>query len=239
MAGAVTAVTAYARRFGLAYFVLAAVVGAAVGTTIVLLGRAGPDRSPWSQWQPTSSAQFRPKEIANRIATAYRLSNGRPLVDVVTGSPFQSEVTEIATPAIGTGLGSDTPIYDPSRTRMFVLCGAGKNCSLTGTPTVARTQLLRREALELALYTFKYVDTDGVVEFLPGSAKTRPNLALFFRRNEVKPFLSHPLEKTLPPAKQSSTAAARRVDQLTLTHMYRFALQPSQGGGGLLVLDRG
>jgi hypothetical protein len=233
----VTKVTAYARRFGLVYFALAAVVGAAVGGTIVLAGRGGHSGSPWSEWRPTSSGELRTKEIANRVATAYRLANGRPLVDVVTGAPFQSVVTEIATPAIGAGFGRDTPLYDPSRTRMFVLCGGGKNCSLTGTPSVERTRLLRREALELALYTLKYVDTDAVVEFLPGVPKARPNLALFFRRHELEPFLSHPLRATVPQKPQRSTA--REIDELTLSHMFRFTLQPAQTGGGLLVLDRG
>ena len=232
-----TTVTAYARRFGFVYFALAVVLGAAIGGTIVLADRGGHSSSPWSDWRPTASGELRTKEIANRIADAYRLRNGRPLVDVVTGAPFQSVVTEIATPAIGAGFGDQTPVYDPSRARMFVLCGAGKNCSLTGTPTVERTQLLRRAALELALYTFKYVDTDAVVEFLPGAAKARPNLALFFRRDDVEPFLSHPLRATLPRTPQPSTA--RRIDQLTLSHMFRFQLQPAQAGGGLLVLDRG
>jgi hypothetical protein len=233
----VTTVTAYARRFGLVYFGLAVVLGATIGGTIVLFQRGGHSRSPWSEWQPTASGEFRTKEIANRVAAAYHLRNGQPLVDVVTGAPFQSVVTEIATPAIGAGFGSETPVYDPSRTRMFVLCGAGKNCSLSGAPSVERTRLLRREALELALYTLKYVDTDAVVEFLPGVPKARPNLAFFFRRHELQPFLSHPLRATLPQKPQPSTA--RRVDQLTLSHMFRFTLQPAQTGGGLLVLDRG
>jgi hypothetical protein len=227
----------YAKRFGLVYFLLAVVVGIAAGTTINLVRGGGRSHSPWSEWKPTAPAELRPKEIANRVAAAYRQSNGRRLVDVVTGDPFQAAITEVATPAVGAGLGRDTPVYDPSRIRMFILCGQGKNCSVPGTPSVERTLLLHREAVELALYTFKYVDTDGVVEFLPGTATSRPNLAFFFRRSEVAPFLSEPLRSTLPQTPRSRDA--ERVDRLAVTHMYRFDLQQAQSGGGLLVLDRG
>ena len=227
----------YARRFGLVYFLLAVVVGIAAGTTINLLSDGSHKSSPWSEWKPTAPPELRPKEIANRVAAAYRLSNGRRLVDVVTGDPFQSAITEVATPAVGAGLGRDTPLYDASRMRMFILCGQGKNCSVPGTPSVERTLLLHREAVELALYTFKYVDTDGVVEFLPGTATSRPSLAFFFRRHEVEPFLSDPLRSTLPRTLRPDSA--KRVDRLALTHMYRFELQQAQSGGGLLVLDRG
>jgi hypothetical protein len=244
VAEAVTRATAYIRRFGLVYFGLAAVVGAAIGGTIILAGRSDRESSPWSDWRPTTPREFQTKAIASRVAAAYRLEDGRQLVDVLTGDPFPSVITEIATPEIGTGFGSKTRIYDPSRTRMFILCGAGKNCSVPGIPSVERTQLLRREALELALYTFKYVDTESVVEFLPGRVKARPNLAFFFRRDELDRFLSQPLRKTLPRNRALFPAdvdpiEARRVDGLTLTHLYRFQLQPSQTGGGLLVLDRG
>jgi hypothetical protein len=127
---------------------------------------------------------------------------------------------------------------------MFVLCGSGPNCSLPGIPSVERTQLLRQEALELALYTFKYVNADSVVEFLPGRPKVRPNLALFLRRDELGLFLSHPLRTTLPGKPPLSPAdvdpiQARRVDLVTLGHLFRFQLQSASGGGGLLVLDRG
>jgi hypothetical protein len=233
----VAATVRYAKRFGLVYLLLAVVVGIAAGTTINLVGGGGPDRSPWSQWRPSAPPELRPKEIANRVAAAYRLDNGRRLVDVVTGDPFESVITEIATPPVGAGFGRETPVYDPSRMRMFVLCGTGKNCSIPGTPSVERTLLLHREAVELALYTFKYVDTDGVVEFLPGTQKERPNLAFFFRRNEVAPFLSHPLRSSLPPKLEPQST--ERVDRLALSHMYRFQLQQAQTGGGLLVLDRG
>ena len=52
----------------------------------------------------------------------------------------------------------------------YNLCGiGGKNCAIgIGTPSSARLLLLRREALELALYTFKYVHgVQNVVAILP------------------------------------------------------------------------
>jgi hypothetical protein len=76
-----------------------------------------------------------------------------------------------------------------------------------------------------------------VVEFLPGTQNERPNLAFFFRREEVGPFLSHPLRSTLPARLRSSST--ERVDRLAVSHLYRFQLQQAQSGGGLLVLDRG
>ena len=63
----------YAKRFGLVYFLLAIVVGIAAGTTINLLGGGSHRSSPWSQWEPTAPPDLRPKEIANRVASAYRL----------------------------------------------------------------------------------------------------------------------------------------------------------------------
>jgi hypothetical protein len=232
VAQALTRAAPYGRRFGLVYFALAIVVGAAAGSAIVLLARGGHERSPWASWRPTAAGDFKTKEIVDHVAAAYRLENGDPLVDISTGDPFPSVVTEVATPAIAAGVGSKTPIYDASTTRMFVLCGSGKNCSVPGPATAARAELLRREAVELALYTFKYVPTDSVVEFLPGRQKSRPDFAFFFRRKELEPFLSQPLRATL-------TAGPRRTDGLALSHLFHFELQPSQTGGGLLVLDRG
>ena len=52
----------------------------------------------------------------------------------------------------------------------YNLCGiGGKNCAIgVGQPSTDRLLLLRREALELALYTFKYIGgTQNVVAILP------------------------------------------------------------------------
>src|SRR5205823_2550110 len=59
-------------------------------------------------------------------------------------------------------LGGNTIAYN--------LCGiGGKNCAIgVGTPSTNRLLLLRREALELALYTFKYISSaNNVVAILP------------------------------------------------------------------------
>ena len=50
-----------------------------------------------------------------------------------------------------------------------MLCGYGQNCSIaSGQPSVERHTLLRREAVELALYTFKFLpNIDSVSVFLP------------------------------------------------------------------------
>ncbi len=52
----------------------------------------------------------------------------------------------------------------------YNLCGiGGKNCAIgVGKPSTNRLLLLRREALELALYTFRYIGgTQNVVAILP------------------------------------------------------------------------
>jgi hypothetical protein len=241
MAATVTARPAHGRRFGLVYLGLAAVVGAAVGSSIVL-GERGTHRSEaWSTWHPTAPPEVRANEIAAHVADAYQLAAGQRLVDVVTGPPPNASVlTEIATPPAGAGLGQRTPTYDASRSRLYILCGAGKNCSPTST---VPTLLLRREALELALYTFKYVgDAESVVTFLPGTTTQAPRNALFFRRKDLGPQLSHPLDTTLDQSPSATTEAhataeARRVQRLMGPHLFRFQIAQTQGGAGLLMLN--
>ena len=80
----------------------------------------------------------------------------------------------------------------------------------------ARLLLLKREALELALYTFKYISgTQNVVAILPPGytssqntltstphakpvATEKVDLALLFLHEEPSPFLSQPVNATLP-----------------------------------------
>ena len=240
MAATVTARPVHARRFGLVYLGLAVVVGAAVGLSIVLGERSHVSHA-WSSWRPVARPEVRAKEIAAHVADAYQVTPGERMLDVVTGPPpTVATLTQIATPPAGAGLGQETTTYDASRTRLYILCGTGKNCSpAEAIPTL----LLRREALELALYTFEYVhDADSVVAFLPGTTKEQPRNAIFFTRSDLQPALAHPLGATLDQSRSPLSAArtaveARRVASLTDKHRFRFQIAQTPGGGGLLLLD--
>ena len=60
--------TAYRGRFAVLYVLLAAIAGAAIGTTIVLVGRGSPAPAPpWSDWQPVGSAERRAAQIADHV----------------------------------------------------------------------------------------------------------------------------------------------------------------------------
>src|SRR5690606_24285560 len=96
----------------------------------------------------------------------------------------------------------DIDIVDAAGSHQYVLCGLGTNCSIaSGEPSEERHALLRREAMELALYTFKYVDTiDSVTVFLPPrpGGDTAPT-AVFLERGDVAKELDTSLRRTLEP----------------------------------------
>jgi hypothetical protein len=230
----------HSRKFGAAYFALAAVVGAAIGTFILLVERPAPPPPPqWSIWKPTaSSALERANEIATFVGAQYHLKSGHQLVHVEAGNPTAGNdpirAFAIAKKPNVTSQ-SDFDFVDPRSTLMFSLCGAGKKCSIKeGKPSVARGAVLRREALELALYTFRYVDgVDAIIAFLPPKPDSPP-YAVFFKRDDLDSQLDHPLVRTLPqrrpPLPGRLTPAERKtVDDLTLTRYFRFGVQHPNG----------
>src|SRR6185437_8991637 len=76
-------------RFAVAYLVLGAAVGAALGGLIVLIERPGPQPPPpWSSWQPQASKESsRLLEIANHVGNEYTSPSGDPLTAVKIGGP--------------------------------------------------------------------------------------------------------------------------------------------------------
>ena len=129
---------------------------------------------------------------------------------------------------------------------MYILCGDGPHCSIKeGTPSVARVAVLRREALELALYSFRYLDnTDSVFAFFPPRKGDDLNHVYCFAKPDFKDELDSPLHLTLKQGKTHvpgnlAPRERRTVDALTVPRQLKFALRKVHGGANVLVLAPG
>jgi hypothetical protein len=113
--------------------------------------------------------------------------------------------------------------------------------------------LLRREGLELALYTFEYIaNSENVVIVLPpghtvtstGASEKGVTVTLLFDRKQLQPLLDLPLSRTLgeyPPELSqltlwSKTEEAGLVDQVTAQGLFTSQVESLQVGGSALVL---
>lgn len=240
-------------------------IGAIVITVAILLSHSTPGPSAaWSQWSPPDSGLSGEREIADQVAPFYRASPSVQLVVVtvqnISGSATSSGMQlAIRDPTTGvlSSVSGNSAVYN--------LCGLGSNCAIsTGAPSAARLLLLRREALELALYTFKYIPSiDNVAAILPpghtittGQLTPRPpkagqktatsnvNLAVVFDRDSLKRFLDEPLEDTLPEqlaptvAQMPNAPEAELVSVITGQALFSQQLIQAQDGSNVLVLDQ-
>ena len=248
----------YRSRFGL---VLGALLGIAIATlaigAAVYVGTSGNNGAPdgWSQWKPASDDGVgAAKEIATHVGRKYRLSDGNQIVGVQAGPLEVFDVPlEVALRTAPQGGNID---FIDGKGLMYTLNGLGPRGSVRGgKPSEARHLLLRREALELALYTFRYVeDVDLVVALLPpkppakkkgataAAAEESPTQALFFRPGDLEPQLEIPLRATIPsntPRPETlPPAESRRIDALTRSNLFLASFQQGQDQRAFLVLDR-
>ena len=235
-------------RFSLIYGGLGAVL---VGAIVVLVLYAGKSIAPgpsWSSWKPSGGGEGAAKQIAAHVAQTYRLSSGAQLVDVIAKAPEVSPASTVAIPihyvAIrGTkGAGDKIVQVSSSNSIMYSLCGLGSSCAIaTGKPTVERGTLVRREILELALYTFKYVGgVKSVIAFMPPALGTQPKYVVYLQKDDVKTQLKSPLKETLGPKVPLPTTIPARevhtVDAVTESKVYSFSLSQAQQGDAILVL---
>jgi hypothetical protein len=232
--------TPYASRFQLIFGALLGV--AAVAVVAALLIGTGPSAGPggnWSSWKPDNDkAGDAAQEIANHVAPAYRLDSGAQLVGIKGGRlevadlPVRLALAEQGNVSVLNGDGV-----------LYTLCGLGPKCSiLNGKPSAERHLLLRREALELALYTFRYVrGTDYVVALLPPRKGTDPTQAMFFRRDDLESQLDRPLRSTLasPPPRSNSLRPAdiSTLQALTSRRLFEFKFEQGQDASVFLVLS--
>jgi hypothetical protein len=273
--------TPHSHKFRAATAVLAGIAFVAIVIAVVLAatGDNGGTSPDWSSWKPPDSGNQGAQDIADHIAPFYRLS-GTDQLDVITVMNLANPSTVSASSTTSTASNGLEVAVKPNtfssqisllggKTVAYNLCGTGSNnCTIgTGTPSSDRLLLLRREALELALYTFRYIGgVNNVVAVLPPgrpavtstltakppsqTGKTSSPLldtAVLFVKAELSPWLSQPLGATLqefPPAAAApqlalwhQTPEAGLVDQITARGLFSEKLVNAQDGSNLLVLD--
>jgi hypothetical protein len=265
---------------------IAALVGIAIGAVVLAIvvlanGSSTTSTASWSDWKPTDNGTLGAREIADHLAPTYRISRVDQL-DVITVVNLANATASAAATAAGSSSPSNglqvAVHFDPSNSQVsllsgntiaYNLCGVGgRNCAIgVGQASTDRLLLLRREALELALYTFKYISgVQNVVAILPPghteqtssltskppaanskTSTTKPvDIAVLFVRDELKPWLSQPLKATFPEqfpptvpqlGLWRNTDEAGLVDQITAHGLFTERLVQAQDGSNLIVLD--
>lgn len=249
-------------RFAVAYFVLAVLLGAAVGAAAVLLVRDDTTKvTAWSATEPTGSAAKQLRWIAHNVGLKYRFPDGGQLVQAIATRPTVPNsqanppaqvplvaIVEIPNYSTGEKEDSANQFYDPQSNAQFTLCGLGENCSFpasAGPPTQDRFLLLQREALELSLYTFRYVDgIETVTVFMPprpDAEEPGTGTVMFLRRKDLSAQLDHPLSQTLSPTTPTigevSRAETTRLGDLTGSRLFRYGYRDAQDGAAILILN--
>ncbi|MBV8080525.1 MAG: hypothetical protein JO186_09150 [Actinobacteria bacterium] len=238
----------YTTRFTIVYGALAGILLAAVGAFVILVVKPGHrSPAPWSAWKPAvGSLSTMASEIANHVSHEYKLnSSGAQLVAVVPSKPtVTSGTTNISIKAIAIRKTPNYEILNSNKSEMYTFCGLGDHCSIaSGTPSSERGRLVRREALEVALYTFKFIPSvDSVIAFMPPAPGSTSSSLLFLQKKNYKDELSHPLKSTLrlaapPLPTQPDDVEANTIDSLTLSSIFSYQLTALQTGGAALVLN--
>jgi hypothetical protein len=239
----------HAARFQFMLGALGALAVAAVAIGVFLIARPAPSPGPaWSSWRPTSGAVDPAIQIAGHVMPEYRLDDGSPLVRV-TGGPLSYQGQQLP---VAMRVSGSEPSELPGNGVFYQLCGDGPSCSIAGTASIQRGLLLRREALELALYSLRYIrGVDQVVVTFPPpppstkktatAASQTPPRALFFQPSGLGPELQRPLSGTLTRSTPTVATVNRSADsglvnQLTSNALYDFTITQDQQSNPVLLL---
>lgn len=234
---------AYEGRFSIAYIGLAMIVSAAIIAFAVVLKQPGPSRVQWSSWKPRDSGLNGARQIAEHVAPKYRLPGNQQVAAVVV-APLQAQSYPISYIAVrNDGSTQNDQLIPAARTVPYTLCGLGSSCTiLSGRPSQARARLVKREAIELALYTFRYIDSaDAVLTYLPPPKGQQLNSTILFRRGDFHDALARPLRATLPEKRPltplSISGEARSIAAITSDRTYRWNFQQLPDSSAIVVLS--
>jgi hypothetical protein len=233
--------------FRLAYGVLALAFWLSVAVFVLLIARPNHSKPVvWSAWKPDTQGLLGAREIGLRIAPHYKGTNGAQLIAV---QPHGPQVQGLRLEAIGVRRlnsgGQIDPyigLYRTDNTLIYAFCGLQTNCGLQAENTPELQLALRRAALELSLYSFKYLKGVDQVVSLVQSVKAGGTSAVFLRKTDLEPELKHPLHDTLPLARAPNAGSrdpkeAAVIDALTASNTFPAHFEPLPDGDAILVLD--
>lgn len=233
---------AYEGRFSVAYLALAVVVAGAIIAFAVILKQQDSNAARWSTWKPSVDGIAGAREIGQHVASQYRLAGGDQLVAPLV-APLNVNGVPISQIAVRNDAGNRNVLFYDARTNTpYTLCGLGDRCSITGgKASPDRGKLIRRQALELALYTFKYMrGVDSLLAYLPPAPGTQLTNVLFLRKADLKPQLDRPLRESLPGKGPfiagKPVANDELVTRLTNEHSFKFNFQQIPDGTAIIVL---
>lgn len=242
----------YRGRFAFFYLALAVVAGCAIGALVVLVGRGSPAAAPeWSAFRPEGSLERRAALIGDHVSDQYRLPSGSPLATVTYSGPptianqdgSALQVRGLAVQSEAASGADDVDVFRAESNVMYVLCGRGPVCAIPeGRDSEERTQLLRREALELALYSFTFLEgIDSVLILLPPRQGSDQSNVVFLERDDLSAALDKPLDETLtaeltPGVGEITVSEGQNIDRLTRSRVYQAGPLQQQDGSFIMVL---
>lgn len=247
----------HAGRFLVGYVVIVVMVLAALVTLAFVARGTDPDSSVAAGTIRLDDSGFqRAREIAAQVGRQYRGANGEQIV-ALTASP--GEVSGLPLQYIALRHGRNRPltqgdvtIVDPGETALYSFCGLGgqQNCALPGQPSADRLLLMRREAVELSLYTFKLMpEIQTVVSLLPPVTRSQGQApvtyAIWFQRGErmVQDAMSQPMTKLLPergPFAEGdlTPGETETITRMTETRVFTGNFEQLQTQGVILNLEQ-
>ena len=130
---------------------------------------------------------------------------------------------------------------------MYALCGTGSACQ-PGNALLQVDEIgtkYEREALELALYTFKYVDgVNSVIAFLPPFPQRNAQgqvdqvrTVVYLQKDQLGFQLGRPLKETLRAKSGLDFSSVERNDIIQLVHPRLYTFEPEQAPNGAWILS--
>jgi hypothetical protein len=251
----------HARRFMFAYVLLGLAVVFSVAMFMFAFNTDSAEERAWSSWKPPGEGESRIWQIADHVGAGYRASNGELAARILAGPPTFNTTDEqgrtLHLPLEGVlvkGRASDQSdsraVLFSGDSVMYALCGTGNACQ----PGAALLQVdeigtkYEREALELALYTFKYVDgVNSVIAFLPPFPQRNAQgqveqvrTVVYLEKSQLGFQLGRPLKDTLRAKSGLDFSNIERNDIVQLVHprLYSFSPEQAPNGAWILSLER-